>query len=128
MPSDTLPGMVEAINAERRDAGLAALERHPALEEAAMVHARELAQRGVLSHTSRDGSTVGDRVRAAGYDWCFVAENVASGQRDISETVRGWMNSPGHRKNMLSERPVHAGGARVTAERPYWVAVFAAPC
>lgn len=124
-----IPAMVEAMNAERRSRDLAPLTPDDALAEAAMTHAREMARRGYLSHTSKDGRDMAERVLNAGFDYCFAAENIAFGQRDVAETVTAWMNSPGHRKNLLSPEATRAGAAMAEAGgRRYWVAVYGRPC
>src|SRR5713226_4782392 len=55
-----------------------------------------------LSHTGPDGSTFEHRINAAGYsDWTAIGENIAAGQQSPQQVVDDWMNSPGHRANIL---------------------------
>lgn len=123
------PPLVQAMNAERTARGLPPLAENTALANAAGHHAQDMARRGYLAHASPDGRRPGDRIRAAGFDWCVAAENIAFAQADAAETVAAWMGSAGHRANILNPAATHTGAAIAVARgRPYWVAVFAAPC
>jgi uncharacterized protein YkwD len=87
--------------------GLSALRMNSQLQSAAQKYAAHLAADGQFSHT--DGSQLGDRVTAAGYAWSGVGENLGLGQRTPDEIVTAWMNSPGHRANILNGAFVDAG-------------------
>lgn len=127
--AERIPEMIPAMNAERTARGLAPLEPDAKLAEAAAVHAQEMARKGYLSHSSQDGRSMADRVRNAGFRYCFAAENIAFGQRDVAETVTAWMGSAGHRRNLLAGDATRAGAAVATAGgRRYWVAVYGRPC
>jgi len=67
---------------------------------------------GYFSHTGQNGSSFSDRARAAGYT-CAAAENIASGQRSEAEVMTSWLNSPGHRRNILLRDVVDIGIGRV---------------
>jgi uncharacterized protein YkwD len=124
-----IPTLVQAINAARAGHGLPPLARDTALDNAAGYHAQDMARHGYLDHRSRDGRSSGERMRAAGYAWCMAAENIAFGQEDVTETVAAWLRSRAHRENILNPDATHSGAAFAVADgRPYWVAVFAAPC
>ncbi len=87
-----------------------------------------MARTGNLTHTGRGGSSVGNRVRAEGYQWRFVAENVAEGYPDGAATMSGWINSPGHRQNIEATEAREIGlGLAERNGRPFWVMVLAAP-
>ena len=75
---------------------------------------------GTFSHTGPDGSDFSERVRAAGYD-DPGGENIAQGQTSADEVMTDWMNSPGHRQNILdcSFRTLGVGEAS-----DYWVQEF----
>lgn len=70
---------------------------------------------GVMSRTGPDGSTMAERVEAAGCLWSVPGENAARGQADADAVMDAWMNSPGHRANILDRAfeeigvGVHAG-------------------
>jgi len=97
------------VNEARRDHGLDPLATSGPLNRAAQAHADDMLRRGYYSHESPDGRSVADRFQAeGGSQWKLTAENIAKcqGCRDLSrERVRqfqqGWMNSPGHRANIL---------------------------
>lgn len=114
------------ISAQRAQAGIVRpLIQHPRVQAAAADHARFLAQTGGFSHTGRGGSSARERVWRAGYRSCLTAENIARGQPTVSAVVRDWMQSAGHRANILDARLTHFGFAR---EGDTWVLVLAAPC
>jgi uncharacterized protein YkwD len=119
-------GMLAAINAERKAKGRAALSYDTRLAAAAEVHAKDMARHGFMSHTGSDGSDVGKRMSRAGYKFCFGAENVAFGQGSFPAVMTAWMNSSGHRQNILHRKAKAVGVARATGDR--WVMVLAAPC
>merc|ERR1719476_279344 len=77
-----------------------------------------------MSHTGGDGSSPGIRVTEQGYTWGTVAENVAAGQTSVPQVMTAWMNSPGHRSNILKNDIAHFGTAVVDN---FWTQVFAAP-
>ncbi|MFL4472035.1 CAP domain-containing protein [Tateyamaria armeniaca] len=120
------PATLAAVNAARADNGRAALVYDPKLEAAARAHGEDMARRGFFSHTGSDGSDIGDRLRRVGYAYCFGAENIAAGQRSLSEVMQSWMTSRGHRNNILHRKARAVGVAQVTGNR--WVMVLAAPC
>lgn len=93
----------DQTNVLRAEAGQAPLAVSGVLTRAAEGHARDMAQNGFFSHTGSDGSGVGDRARAAGYGFCFIAENIASGQNSLDGALAAWMGSTEHRRNILSE-------------------------
>lgn len=98
-----------AINAERKAKGLAALRLNARLQEAAQSHACDSANRNRMGHDGSDGSDLGDRADRAGYDFREIAENVAQGYPSPQMVTQGWMNSPGHRRNILLRRARDAG-------------------
>lgn len=104
-------------NAERAKAGCEPLGRDVRAGRAAQGYATELSGEGGLSHTGDNGSDFSDRMRAAGHQ-DPGAENIARGQDSAADVVESWMESPGHRENILdcSLRTLgvgHAGDAWV---------------
>lgn len=114
-------GFALLLNDERANGGVRAVAEHAALSRAAQDHARDMVENGYLSHTGLDGSTPGDRATAAGYDWNFVAENIAQGYGSDSSVIAAWMGSPGHRSNMLDARAEDFGLGLVDTT---WVLMF----
>ena len=117
------------VNRERAVYGLQALRPHPGLSLTAQMQACDNAARGALSHTGIDGSGVGARARRAGYDYRMVLENLGLGVTSAGDAVQGWMNSPGHRANLLKPDAVEAGMGLATTDsgRLVWALVLGAP-
>jgi uncharacterized protein YkwD len=126
---------MKALNKFRLANGLAQLEFDNRLAKAATKHANAMAAADFFSHTGANGSTISKRVSDAGYPWRLVAENIAAGMQSGGEAVDVWIDSPGHRKNMLTAGLTHAGigYARVSPDPGklvyvhYWVLVMGAP-
>jgi uncharacterized protein YkwD len=95
--------VIRLVNAERDKAGCGSVRLDSRLRTAIRLHVRELGSHGDLyiSHVSDDGRTFTDRARAQGYDDAG-GENVARGQRDAADVMNSWMNSAGHRANILN--------------------------
>lgn len=122
----TATEVVTLTNAERAAAGLPPLTGDPRLTAAAQAHSSDMVARGFYSHTSPDGSEPWDRAAIAGCTHRGIGENIACGQRSPAEVVRGWMNSPGHRANILKPDFTHigigfAGGGQAGT---YWTQLF----
>lgn len=121
--------VVKLTNAERAKGGCGALKHDPQLRAAAFGHSDDMAKKNYFSHDSQDGRDMLDRMKAAGFTggnaW---AENIAAGQRTPAEVVRGWMNSPGHRANIMNcqYNLIGAGVAKDSKGKIYWTQDFAA--
>jgi uncharacterized protein YkwD len=118
--------VIGLTNRERAGAGLTPLAPDPLLTAAAQAHSVDMVARDFYSHTSPDGSKPWDRAAAAGATRRSIGENIACGQRSPAEVVEGWMNSPGHRANILKPDFTHigvgfAGGGRAGT---YWTQLF----
>lgn len=100
----SLQAALDLVNAQRKQAGVAPLTLNPLLTKAAQSFADDMAAYNYFSHYGRDGSTPGSRITAAGYKWSSYGENIAKGYASWQDAIRGWMNSPGHRANMLNAR------------------------
>jgi len=120
------PSALQAINAERKANGRAALVYDNRLEKVAARHAKDMGRGQFFSHTSSDGSSFGDRVNRSGVRLCFGAENIARGQSSLDQVMVEWMNSPGHRKNILARKAKAVGLARTNND--YWVMVLGTRC
>ena len=117
------------VNANRRAQGQAPLAYNRRLSEAAMKHACDMAVNGFFGHQGTDGSNIQRRVRSAGYRDCVVAENLAWGYPSSQQIISGWMNSSGHRYNMLHPRVAEMGiGITQGPKGPNWVLVLARGC
>lgn len=123
--------IVQRTNAERSNAGLPALRGSDRLTQAAQLHADQMARAGRLEHVLSGGPypRPEDRLAAAGYQWSAYAENIAMGQSTPAAAMDSWMNSSGHRANILSTTvtEIGIGFARDSAGHPYYVQVFGKP-
>lgn len=114
--------VVQLVNQERARAGCRAVTVDDRLTRAAQGHSTDMATRDYFSHTSPDGSTFVDRAKAEGYP-SPGAENIAMGYRSAEDVMRGWMNSDGHRRNILTCELV-AIGVGLDTRGWYWTQVF----
>ena len=93
--------MLARVNAARKKAGAPPLRSNSRLYLAAQRHAEDMLARNYFAHGSPEKKTVRERATAADYDWRLIGENIAEGQLSVDEVMETWMNSPGHRKNIL---------------------------
>lgn len=123
-----LQDLLTQVNAERQRAGAPPLRISPQLTTAAQRHAQDMARNRQISHNGSDGSTMQSRIEEARYPWTTIGENVAMGQTTPEAVMTTWMNSPGHRQNILNPDFAELGLSYAEAGgRLYWVQVFAAP-
>ncbi|RKS10094.1 uncharacterized protein YkwD [Nocardiopsis sp. Huas11] len=99
--SSQVTRVVELVNSERSGAGCGSLRVDARLTAAAQEHSEDMDARGYMAHESPEGEGPGDRAARHGYD-AWGAENVAKGQRNAQQVMDSWMNSPGHRANILN--------------------------
>ncbi len=113
------------INAQRGQAGLPALRVSGNLTKAAQDHSCDQAGTRKMGHTGSDGSSLSTRLRRVGYRFRAANENVYSGAGGPADAVRWWMNSAGHKRNILSgsTRDMGIGVARGADNRLYWTFV-----
>lgn len=111
-PPTTNPLIDEVValtNSYRIQEGLQPLTLNINLSNAAQAHSTDMAVSDFFSHTGSNGTTVGVRTATAGYGSPYVGENIAAGYITAEEVVRGWMNSPGHRENILNPNYLEIG-------------------
>lgn len=99
--ADVAQEALDLINKNRAQVGCAALVMTPKLLAAAQGHATAMAEQNFFSHTGKDGSKMGQRMKAQGYRGRKLAENIAAGQRSAGDAVAAWMSSAGHKRNIL---------------------------
>lgn len=109
------------VNQERNTAGLEPYDWNPDLALAAQLHAEDMNAQGYFSHESLDGRSFSDRIRETGYDGSPRGENIARGQRSAEQVMQSWMDSGGHRRNILAEGSNEIGVGFVDN---HWVQVF----
>ena len=101
--------VVDEINAYRASQGLRPVQLEAQLTAAAMMHVADLARRSVLSHYGARGETFVDRIEKVGYSGYARAENVGWNYATPAGIVRGWIESPSHRRNMELADVTEAG-------------------
>ncbi len=113
-----------AINAERAAAFLPGLLMNTTLRNVARAHSQDMIDRNFFDHVNPDGDHVGDRLADAGVTYAMAGENIAWNQGfadPVAVSVEGWMNSPGHRANILRSEFTHTGiGIAVTSDDAYY--------
>ncbi len=124
--------VLRLCNIERASAGLKPLKWGFHLELLAQAHARDMALRGYFDHTNLYGMSPGDRFDVVQPPkWSAYAENIAAGNQTAAEVVDSWMNSTGHRANILNPDVDYLGvGCYYLVNDPqyfgfYWVQFFA---
>jgi uncharacterized protein YkwD len=121
-PGGVTAEVTRLTNIERAKAGCGALRVDSRLAAAAQAHSEDMVDRDYFSHTSPDGKGPGDRAAAAGYpNWS--GENIAAGYPTAAAVVQGWMNSPGHKANILNCQS-KATGVGYDARRNMWTQMF----
>ncbi|GAA2398130.1 CAP domain-containing protein [Streptomyces glaucosporus] len=116
--------VLRLVNLERAEAGCRPLTADPALAELAGQYSEAMAEQGFFSHTSPDGDTPWDRAEAAGID-NLGGENIARGQADAEAVMAAWMDSPGHRANILNcDYRTLGVGAHFAEGGPWWTQNF----
>ncbi|MFE0172182.1 sigma-70 family RNA polymerase sigma factor [Streptomyces sp. NPDC059002] len=124
-PSGTAEQVVALVNTERSKAGCGPVRSNAELASAAQKHSADMAARDYFDHTSPDGTDPGDRITAAGYRWSTYGENIARGQQTPASVMDSWMNSPGHRANILNCDFKELGvGIHNGSGGPWWTQAF----
>src|SRR5262249_34669609 len=122
--------ILELVNEERGKSGLGLLAHNATLEAEAEQYACEMIHYDFFDHVNPvTHSTLGTRARAFGYDFAVVGENLAAGQTSPEQAFHDWMNSPGHRQNILDPRFIELGvSVRAGGDYGlYWVQEFGEP-
>jgi uncharacterized protein YkwD len=120
--------LLEAHNRVRENDGKAPLKLSEKLSEAAAAHAKDMAEHHTGGHVGSDKSTVAERIKRTGYAYVVVGENVADRQKTVLEVMTGWLESPGHRENIMADF-TEMGAARAKDDRGfnYWCVTLGTP-
>ena len=110
-------------NQERAKSGLKALATDSALMNSARQKSADMSKNNYFSHTSPTLGSPFDQMKANGIQYKAAAENIAMGQRTAAEVVKGWMESPGHRANIMNGNYTHIG-IGYDANGNYWTQQF----
>jgi len=115
--------LLKLHNKERKKRNKPKLRLNSSLKRSAQAYAQDLAASGILSHVGVDGSTFDQRIRAQGGNFSTMGENIAQGQPTAKAVHKGWMRSPGHRRNILDKR-FRTVGFGIAGNDPFWAANF----
>jgi uncharacterized protein YkwD len=109
------------VNIERAKVGAAPLTLTPAITAVAQAYAVKMKTEGFFSHTSPDGTTMSSRLKAGGVSYGYAGENIAQGQSGPTTVMNAWMNSSGHKANILN---THYKKIGIGAYQKTWVQDF----
>jgi uncharacterized protein YkwD len=118
--------IVELVNVERKKRNVPPLKVSVKLTDAAQKYAERMAREDRLSHDL--GGGLGDRLDKENYNWTMCGENIAWNYRGAEDVMKGWMSSPGHRRNLLnpSYKEIGVGIAKNKKGEPYHCQDFGA--
>ncbi len=121
--------VVRLVNIERSKQGLPALKSHWELARCARYKSQDMINKNYFSHTSPTYGSPFDMMESFGLRFSAAGENIAYGQRTPQEVVTAWMNSPGHRANIMSKAYTHigVGAAKKSNGTLYWTQMFMKP-
>lgn len=119
--SDFAAQVVKLVNAERAKAGLSALTSDALLNKVAVAKVKDMSDNNYFDHQSPTYGSPFDMMKQFGVTYKAAGENIAKGQKTPQEVVTAWMNSDGHRKNILSSNFTHIG---VGYYNGYWAQEF----
>lgn len=118
--------VVELTNAERAKYGLKPLKFNQELAQVARLKSQDMAANNYFDHYSPTYGSPFEMMNQFGIQYSYAGENIAAGQRTPEEVVQAWMNSPGHRANMLNEHftQIGVGFVKGGAYQYYWTQMF----
>jgi len=120
-------GIIEWTNKQREKYGLAPLKENPLLDETALAKVEDMFENQYFAHESPSGEGVSNLAKKFGYDFLLIGENLAMGNFSSDEDlVLAWMESPGHRENILNEKYQEIGVAvkkGIFEGKEVWIAV-----
>ncbi|RPF52257.1 CAP domain-containing protein [Aquisalibacillus elongatus] len=127
-PNDMIEEVVRLTNQERTKNGLSELKIDQELNNVAQTKSVDMADNGYFSHQSPTYGSPFEMLDQFGVDYTVAAENIAAGQKSPEQVVKQWMNSEGHRKNILNDSVTHIGiGYEPSGNMsPYWTQMFIA--
>lgn len=117
--------VIDLTNEAREKNGLKPLKNSNDVEEVAQVKSEDMSENDYFSHTSPTYGSPFDMLKEFGVDYSTAAENIAAGQQSPESVVDGWLNSSGHRKNIMNKNITHIG-VGYAKDGNYWVQMFIA--
>ncbi|HWI48136.1 MAG TPA: CAP domain-containing protein, partial [Rummeliibacillus sp.] len=115
--------VISLTNAERAKEGLPALQADAKLMQSAKAKSDDMAKNHYFDHTSPTYGSPFDQMKSLGISYKSAGENIAQGQKTPQEVVQAWMQSPGHRANIMNASYTHIG-VGFSANGNYWTQQF----
>lgn len=121
--------VVRLVNVERQKNGLSSLKENWQLSRVARYKSNDMKNKGYFSHTSPTYGSPFDMMKNFGISYSYAGENIAKGQRSPQQVMNGWMNSSGHRANILSANFTEIGVGYTVDQNgtTYWTQMFIKP-
>lgn len=121
--------VVNLVNQERQKNGVAPLTISPSLDNVAQTKAQDMVNENYFDHTSPKYGSPFNMMTTFGIHYTYAGENIAAGQPDAATVMKDWMNSPGHRANILNPNytQIGVGEAHGGSYGTYWVQEFIHP-
>lgn len=118
--------VIRLVNVEREKAGRSALRGNSEISRIARLKSDDFIKNNYFSHTSPTYGSPFDMLKSFGINYTAAAENIASGQRTATEVMNSWMNSSGHRANILDStyNQIGVGVAKDSSGKTYWTQMF----
>ncbi len=127
--SDYEKEVARLVNVERSKRGLQKLTLNAQISKVARIKCRNMISKGYFSHTSPTYGSPFMMMENFGIKFSSAGENIAYGQKTPAEVMKGWMDSPGHRANILSNTYTNIGVGQATSKTgvKYWTQMFTKP-
>lgn len=124
--TDEIHAVLNIVNQERQKHGLKALQLDETLNRVALVKSKDMAENNYFSHDSPTYGSPFDLMHAFGVDYKSAGENIAAGQKTANDVMNDWLNSSGHRANILNANYTHLGVGYYNGGNlaPYWTQEF----
>ncbi|MEF2096503.1 CAP domain-containing protein [Bacillus sp. CFBP9009] len=118
--------VLSLVNEERSKSGLAPLEMDTAVSNVAILKSEDMRDNNYFNHTSPSYGSPFDMMKSFGISYEYAGENIAAGQPSADAVMKSWMNSPGHKANILNKNYTHIGIGHVTGGKyaHYWTQQF----
>lgn len=124
--SDFQSKVIQLTNQERKKQGLPGLQSDSQLLKVAQTKSDDMAKNNYFSHTSPTYGSPFQMLKTFGVSYSTAAENIAAGQKTPEQVVNSWMNSAGHRQNILNKNVTHigVGYSKDETKGSYWTQIF----
>ncbi|MBU8855140.1 hypothetical protein C2I27_21030 [Priestia megaterium] len=116
--------VVDLVNQEREKQGLKPLTLNKELSDVARTKSKDMMDKGYFDHNSPTYGSPFDMMKQFGIEYTTAGENIAKGQQSPEDVMNAWMNSDGHRKNILNPDFTEIGVGYVKGDTTYWTQQF----